>query len=223
MNISYKERQITLFPDATPAPDESKRPHFTAAQLTLGVENLVILTIVSIMVILFSFSIGVERGKGIALREMGQPVSVDKISLVKEPAVPQAPAKPFWSMFGKGSVEATPLTDKDTEKMSPSDSKGADSLVGKAVVKVSEKASKVSKTPTKTATGFTIQIASYKTEKGAQIEASSLKKKGYNNVFFLQKGSYVILCVGNFQKKEEASLLGKKLMGRYQDLRVRSL
>ena len=71
--------------------------------------------------------------------------------------------------------------------------------------------------------GYTVQVASYKTEKGAQREASTLKQKGYHDVFVVQKGTYVILCVGNFQRKEEASLLGKKLMGRYQDLRVRSL
>ena len=223
MNISYKERQITLFPDATPIPDESKRPHFTAAQLTLGVENLVILTIVSIMVILFSFSIGVERGKGIALRDMGQPVSVDKTSLVKDSGVPQAPAKSFWSLFGKAPANAVPSTDEETQNAQPSDSQGTDSLAGKAVAKVTDKATKVAGQPVKTGTAFTIQIASYKTEKGAQKEASTLKKKGYNDVFVLQKGSYMILCVGNFQRKEEASLLGKKLMGRYQDLRVRSL
>ena len=223
MNISYKERQITLFPDATPTPDESKRPHFTAAQLTLGIENLVILTIVSIMIILFSFSIGVERGKGIALRESTQPVSVDKTDLVKETGTPQTPAKPFWNLFGKGPAKALPSTEEETQSAQPSASQGADSPAIKAVAKVTEKATKAVASSVKTGTAFTIQIASYKTEKGAQKEASSLKKKGYNDVFVLQKGSYTILCVGNFQKKEAANLLGKKLMGRYQDLRVRSL
>jgi hypothetical protein len=40
---------------------------------------------------------------------------------------------------------------------------------------------------------------------------------------FFRKENMLILCVGNFEKKEQASVFGKKLKGRYQDFLVRRL
>ena len=76
----------------------------------------------------------------------------------------------------------------------------------------------------KSSGGYTVQVASYKSTNGAQKEAATLKQKGYSDVHILSKGKYVILCIGSFQKKEEANLFSQKnLKSRYQDLRVRSL
>lgn len=219
MNISYKERQITLFPDAAQTPDESVRPHFTAARLTLGVENLVILTIVSIMVILFAFAIGVERGKGIALKDIGHPSASGRSASFRDPGTAPAPAKPFWSMFQQPAAEADSASQEETRR-APAAAPHSEAV---AVVAKAESSEKDDSPTVRTGAAFTVQIASYKTEKSAQIEAGNLKKRGYEDVFTMQKGNHVILCVGNFQKKEEASLFGKKLMGRYQDLIVRSL
>lgn len=213
MNISYKERQITLFPDAVEMPDESKRPQFMAAQLTLSIENLVILTIVSIMVILFAFAIGMERGKRVALLDVNNTTSVGKVVQEQVSPDPSIESRPFWQGFWKKGEAVTSTENVDVVPATQSVQKPAGQVVVKAVAKVDAKASG----------SYTIQIASYKTKKGAQQEASTLKQKGYRDVFVLSKGSYVILCVGSFQKKEEASLFGKKLKGRYQDLRVRSL
>jgi cell division septation protein DedD len=73
------------------------------------------------------------------------------------------------------------------------------------------------------ASGFTVQVASYKSDRFAQKEADALKKKGYSDVYVMNKGKFVILCVGKFTSKDGADKLTKKLRNNYQDPVVRRL
>jgi hypothetical protein len=75
MNINYKQPQYVLFPDNSATMEDTKKPRFLLANLTLSLENLVIFTILGIMVALFSFSLGVERGKHIAAQSLDERVS----------------------------------------------------------------------------------------------------------------------------------------------------
>jgi len=203
MNINYKEAQFELFPAAVNAPDETKRPHFMAARFNLSIENLVIFSISSIMVVIFTFSLGVERGKRMASRETSDAGTQEVSSRVVAPADP---------------VKAVPVQVQKTM-----DKAIAAAALKKGVV-VALPAAVVSSAGavSKPAGGFTVQVASYKTEKSAQKEVQALLKKGYK-AFVLPRGQHVILCVGNFQKKEDASILGKKLKSNYQDFLVRRL
>jgi septal ring-binding cell division protein DamX len=70
---------------------------------------------------------------------------------------------------------------------------------------------------------YTVQVASYKSQKFAQKEADALMQKGYRDIQIVPKGAYVILCVGNFSTKSDASAYTSKLKGRYQDTVVRRL
>lgn len=69
---------------------------------------------------------------------------------------------------------------------------------------------------------FTIQVASFKTRSNAQKEAETLKKKGLSTLI-LTKGSYTILCVGNFPNKEAAQSLLSQLNKRYGNCQIRRL
>ena len=69
---------------------------------------------------------------------------------------------------------------------------------------------------------YTIQVASFKTDLNANKEADSLKGKGFETSV-LRKGSYSIVCVGKFQRKEEAKQFSRKLRNRYKDCLVRRL
>jgi septal ring-binding cell division protein DamX len=51
---------------------------------------------------------------------------------------------------------------------------------------------------------YTIQIASFSKVENAQNEVARFAKKGYKT-FTVNKGSYVLLCLGNFSSKEEAN------------------
>lgn len=72
--------------------------------------------------------------------------------------------------------------------------------------------------------GYTIQLASYKTMTYAQKEGEFLKKKGLLPVF-LSKGNYTVLCIGNFSSRDAAeSLLSElKKQKRYSGCLIRRL
>ncbi|MBN2831548.1 MAG: SPOR domain-containing protein [Candidatus Omnitrophica bacterium] len=70
--------------------------------------------------------------------------------------------------------------------------------------------------------GYTIQVASFKTDSYARKEAAMLKEKGYK-ASVLHRGEYVIVCVGNFKNKEEAQSLIPELGRYYKDCRIRRL
>lgn len=210
MNINYKEAQFEFFPNSGGTPDETKRPHFMAARFTLSIENLVIFSIVSIMVVIFTFSLGVERGKRVALRDgAGRTAGAD---------VSPAAGGAADSAVLNNAVQKTPSTGSRIPVVELT------KIVDPAVspVKVSAAALPPQDAARKSTGGFTVQIASYKSEKSAQKEALVLQKKGLK-AFVLPKGQHIVLCVGNFQKREEASIYGKKLKSNYQDFVVRRL
>ena len=70
--------------------------------------------------------------------------------------------------------------------------------------------------------GFIIQLASYKSKSFAQKELELLKKKGFSPLI-LSKGSYLVLCLGNFPNKEAAKSLLLELKKRYRDCYIRRL
>jgi hypothetical protein len=75
MNINYKQPQFELFPANSATLEDINKPRFLLAKLTLSIESLVILAILGIMVALFAFSLGVERGKSIAAQTLDERVS----------------------------------------------------------------------------------------------------------------------------------------------------
>ncbi|MDE1920077.1 MAG: SPOR domain-containing protein [Candidatus Omnitrophica bacterium] len=75
MNINYKQPQFELFPANSATLEDINKPKFLLANLTFSVESLVILSILGIMVALFSFSLGVEHGKTLAAQALDARVS----------------------------------------------------------------------------------------------------------------------------------------------------
>ena len=200
MNINYKESQIDFLSHVSGKADEPARPRYMAAQISLSLENLVIFAIVAIMVVIFSFSIGIERGKGVALSASAATVVESK------------------------DVSVSTGQEKVSGKTDVRDAKAV-AVVAKAktvVVPVLKivKADKSTAVPTG---AYTLQIASYKGLKSAQREADKLKQKGFDNVYVLPKGAYTVVCVGNFQNKEDASGIKRQLNNRYQGSVVRRL
>ena len=69
---------------------------------------------------------------------------------------------------------------------------------------------------------YTVQVATFKTETYAQKEAKKLQRNGLDAIV-IPRGKYVIVCVGNFPAKEEATTSLNKLKETYQDCFVRRL
>lgn len=239
MNINYRETQYNFLENASQSSHDPHGPRVLSAQLVLSAENLVIFTIVSIMLMLFCFSLGVERGKKVALFDVKVADSVPAKAVQTAPekeavadeidGTPAGEAKKdifqaFLASFGgKGkavSPDAQPLVDQAAIEVRP---------VKEAQASISrEKSPKsvLAETPVAqpgTSGSYTVQVASYKSEKFAQKEAQNLKQKGYREVYVVPKGSFVIVCVGNFTTKSDASTFTHQLKSRYQDTLVRRL
>jgi len=152
-----------------------------------GYEKNILLFISFLVVGLLSFSLGVERGKRLAL------------------AVPGGSA---------------PAAEPRQAVLTPAPQATGDILIAKRPVLLQA-------TPVLQATTgrFTVQLASYKTRIAAEKEAGLLKKKGFSP-FVLAKGNYTVLCVGNFNNREEARsffLAQIKKQTRFQDYLIRRL
>jgi hypothetical protein len=200
MNINYKESQIDFLSHVEGKVEDSARPRYMAAQISLSLENLVIFTIVAIMVVIFSFSLGIERGKGVAL-------------MVPAAAVADKKEAPVASSTSGPELKADTQKTKSIIALPKAVAKGKTTIAVPVVTAVK---------PVK-AGAYTLQVASYKGLKSAQREADKLKQKGFNNVYVLPKGTYTVVCVGNFQNKEDASDVKRQLNNRYQGSVVRRL
>jgi hypothetical protein len=230
MNINYKEAQFEFFPGTVNTSGEINRPHFLTARLTLSVENLVILTIMGIMILVFAFSLGVERGRILGLYASGQQGSDVRAVVSDDKAVADMMVSTRADKKAGEAKAASSKAERSRIELSAPVEKTKDGGILSRVLaafpdkKKTADTTAVTASAPKTSGGYTVQVASYKTNNGAQKEAATLKQKGFSDVFIVPKGKYVILCIGNFEKKEEADFFGqKKLKSRYQDLRVRSL
>ncbi len=72
------------------------------------------------------------------------------------------------------------------------------------------------------ATEYTIQVASFKTHVYAKKEAQRLEDKGVV-AHLLTIGQYVCVCVGNFQKRQDAKIAQNRLRETYNDCYIRRL
>ena len=221
MNINYKQPQFELFPGNAASLSDINKPRFLLANLTMSIENLVILVILGIMLTVFAFSLGVERGKKIAGLEWGQNTAVRERDATVVPKV----------VAGKTQL-IQPLA-KATMGLAPSSAKN--NVVSFNVVAVSNAAVHpivptgvtastplVSTAASPQTKPFTIQVASYKDVKYAQKEADVLKRKGFATVI-LPKGTYSIVCVGKFATSDEANSFTRRLKSYYKDCLVRRL
>lgn len=185
------------------------QPRYMAAQISLSLENLVILSIVAIMVVIFSFAMGIERGRRLALSVPEQSeashANVAVVKNGKDAVKADVKALPVESQ----KIKAVTLSSQTMVKGKPA---------GNAAV------APVSAGMTAAGSGaYTVQVATYKNERPAQRAADLLKQKGFKDVYVLPKGSYTIVCVGNFQRKEDSSDTRRQLKGLYRDSLVRRL
>jgi cell division protein FtsN len=153
---------------------------------------------------IISFSLGVEKGKQVALKKNN--AAFDIALKTNEAGLRQPLRQP--------AQQNVPAAVKVKPNVQP---------VIKPVVPVTEDRNIVAIPPVKATMGsYTVQVASYKTRSYAQKEAQALEKQGFSTVI-LSKGNYIVLCVGNFNSKEKAQSLVSQLQKRYQGCMVRRL
>ena len=185
--------QFELFPFFQGRPAAIARPRYLSKDLTLSVENIIVLCIICIMTLVLFFSFGVERGKRIVKSSSAQTAE----AAVQIPAAAADAQSP-----GPAASEKAVRAEMSPGKPVPADAQSS---------------------PQKKENGaFTIQVASFKDRDLARKEAKALKQKGYQ-IFVLPKGSHSIVCVGKFTLRDEAREFSNNLKNRYNDCLVRRL
>ena len=200
MNINYKQPQFELFPANSATLEDVNKPRLLLANLTLSFESLVILSILGIMVALFSFCVGVERGKYVAAQALDERVSAAWNLAGKRPMVKPMPVAPV-----KTQARIAPVLTAQKPVVKPA--------VVQSVVATGLSAGQAG-------TRFTTQVASYKNEEYARIEAAALRAKGYQS-FLIKRSDFVLVCIGQFANAEAAGAQLKKLPPHYRTGQVR--
>ena len=190
MNINYKQPQFELFPANSATLEDINKPKFLLANLTLSLESLVIFTILGIMVALFSFSLGVERGKHLAAQALDERVSAAWNVSARTIAVPAVAVLP---------AALPSVLPVQTFRQEPRP------LFNHGFVSGAR---------------FTLQTATYGNEEYARQDALLLRAKGLSS-FLIKNGRYWLVCVGNFNTKEAAAVLLRKLSGQYRSSQIR--
>lgn len=212
MNIHFgNQSQFELFPKTTGDTIENVAPRFIFSRIVLTFENVVVVFVFVVVGLIVAFSMGVERGRrhAAAVRPMASvavPASFPANPL-PHPQINVAPAAttnvvrgtPVPS--GPQAVTAVQITPAPAPVLPPlAPNRPSEKVVDK---------------------GYTIQVASYKSESLAQKEANGLKAQGMSSLV-LNKGSYWIVCVGQYAKQDEAKKTLNKLKKRYKDSIIRS-
>ena len=206
MNINYKQPQFELFPANSALLDDVNKPKFLLANLTLSIENLVILGILGIMLALFSFSLGVERGKHLAAQALDERVSAAwNVSAHK----PLASAKPVLPSVQKQAIPAVSQPVANSVQKAKAGNAG--------VVSSPKPAAAVTAAAKER---FTLQVATYKSEEYARKEALAFKAKGFQS-FLIKKGDFWLVCLGQFTTSAAAAETLKKVPPKYRSSTVR--
>ncbi len=211
MNINYKQPQFELFPANSATLEDVNKPRFLLANLTLSIESLVILTILGIMVALFAFSLGVERGKHLAAQALDERVSAAWNLAPRKPVVPAVkPALAPQPVKAVAVQKAVPVA------QAKAGNGGFITVPKKVAVVLPAVALPVVAKPAR----FTVQVASYKNGDYAKQEALALKAKGIKS-FLIKKGDFWLVCLGQFATQETADTAQKKLQSKYRGSSVR--
>ncbi len=203
MNINYKQPQFELFPANSATLEDVNKPRFLLANLTLSLESLVILSILGIMVALFSFSLGVEQGKHLAAQALDERVAAAWNVGARKAAIPVVAPKPMVvAPLAMGHAKTVVGMRGNAGFVTP---------VAKPLVK-----------PVAMPIGgsITVQLATYKNESYAKQEAIDIKAKGYP-AFLLKKGDYWFVCAGRFTSLDGANLFLKKIQAKYRGSQIR--
>ncbi len=197
IHLQSKPSQLELFPQTVGKGQSSPKSGFVFSNLTLSVENIIILAIAFVMATVLSFSLGVERGKGMVNSQGNtmKSLPVGKVENSRREAI-----------FRKATpAEQRPMVTEVT-------------VVDRGTALVAAKV--IDPQPTDMRSSFTVQVASYKQQKYAEKEAATLKRIGHE-IFVMSKGNYSIVCVGKFSTPRDAQKLLSQMRNKYKDCLVR--
>jgi cell division septation protein DedD len=204
MSIDHRRQsQFELFPGASGNSHGAEKTARLTKDLTLSMENIIVLSIVLVMAMVLFFSFGVEKGKRIA--SLSGATGDGDFDRAARDAVAEQSA---------GSVVQAPQEEKMVFPVAhPQEAAEENKPTFHPPLEKRDEQEKL----------FTIQVASFKLEENARREAERLKGIGHEDTFVVPKGSHTIVCVGKFAQMGEAKKFSSRLRNRYNDCLVRRL
>lgn len=196
----YQQELFEEFEEPTRRPRFLRKKKFPQKffSLRLSQEKLVFLTIGLVVLLLVSFSLGVERGKRLSRipQEAKSPhpklaARIQEPGLSKDENLKESARNPQTKIGAEGQQQALATPEKET-------------------------------LPPKAIRSYAVQVATYKREELAQRELKRLELEGYNS-FVGRRGRYFEVCVGPYSNKADAEASLKALRKRYQDCLLRRM
>lgn len=197
-----EEKQGELFVEFQA--QSTKKPHYFFRRdialgkkitLNLSYENFVLFFIVIIMLLVVFFSLGVEKGKRVALRGIEAEAYSRAPELIK--------------------IEES-LEKKRTEVADDAIDKNDESLVTETGEIIEKKEGDVFLKP------YTIQVVAFKNEENAEKEMQRLKNEGYE-VFILPSKGWFQVCIGRYTNRGESKEDFDILKNRYPSCYFRKI
>ncbi|MBI5872911.1 MAG: SPOR domain-containing protein [Candidatus Omnitrophica bacterium] len=214
MNSSSKNQQIEF--EVFPKENKTNYSYLSGIQgdthtegtqvnVVFSHQSVIIIFICAIMLLVASFSLGVEKGKLVAKNSL--PVAVEKnfVENMAPQAAGMAIAETKSAPVAQGKV-VIPVN-------------GISAQTGENTIGTTVAAATATPAP---AGGYTIQVASVKSESAAKILAETLTKKGISS-FTRSSGKYIVVLAGNFAKMEEGRQSLKELKKSYSDCFLRKI
>jgi hypothetical protein len=195
--------QLELFSQERGSTQLRSKKQFSGSLLgyIANYEKIILLIIGFIITGVVSFCLGVEKGKSAA----GPRLNL-QFDMAQEPVLKTPPAK-------KTQNENSSL---------PVNSETQTGLIARAGQNSAFKKQIIQPVAQQAQGGYTIQVASFQARDYAQRETEKLKKEGFY-ALILSKGSYSVVCVGNFADKATAQPSLSKLKQSYRDCYLRRL
>lgn len=176
-------------------------------------QSVIIIFICAVMLLIASFTLGVEKGKLIAKDTL----TMERISSDRAAIVP--PLSALTTAKGINVLPEKIQNSLETQKQNTP-----------TIIK--EEPSSTPLVPSSTVvqpkehllpqSGYTIQIATVKTDQAAKKMAEILTKKGWTS-FTKPSGKYIVVLAGNYSRKEDAQIKLKELKKTYSDCFIKKI
>lgn len=179
--------------DGTPSPTAFLERY----RISLRLDQCLILAIIFMVLYVWTFSLGVERGRRWIAADLRQ---------IPETIHPQQETRFPHGMTAKENLPAFPEVADRTAASEVTTVTDA----GNVTVSASVQDRRLGEQPPGK---YTIQIVTYLTQEAANRKIKDLKTRGYEG-FIIPSGKFFQICVNGFESRQNASLLLKDLQGR---------
>lgn len=179
----------------------------------IPIEYTVIIAIGMLVLVIISYAVGVERGKRFTPTSSVEAVDLASGKEFKEEPDVERTSLPVIEKKSLAEIDKEPEAEPEAREDADPYSGSRDDYVG---APPEEGASPV------TISGYTIQIASFKTESSAKDEIKKLASKGFEAHISRVGDWYQVYAVG-YETIEQARGAQKKLAEKYQDCYIKKV